>query len=78
MDARCFTCLDPVQQSAIQTNLLCQIAQGGGVGGGGVTQGAGDPVAAPASGNGIYYDQTDSSLWAWDSNLSAWVKLLGP
>lgn len=77
-DGACFACLDAKQLKVVELQLLCNIAgeSGGGGGVGGVTSGAGNPVAPPASGNGFYYKTTDSSVWAWDSALAMWVPVI--
>lgn len=74
--ASCFNCLQPFQLAAIQTQLLCEVLGNGGGGGASdqVTCGAGDPVAAPSSGCGVYNNTTDGSFWAYYSG--AWHELI--
>lgn len=76
--AACIACgMDESQMAAVEVSLLCQIAAGGGGGGGGgVTSGAVNPVVPPPAGNGLYYNTSNSSLWAWDSVVVAWVPLI--
>lgn len=76
-EAKCFLCFNQQQLQAVTLSLLCQIATTGISGGGGVSSGAADPVAAPSSGNGFYLNTTDNSMWAWNSVLAGWVKLIG-
>ncbi len=69
--AACLKGLSPTQQEAVQTYLLCQIANNGGAGGGGsITEGAGAPVAAPSSGTGAYIDTNDGTIYWYYSG--AW------
>lgn len=75
--AKCFTCFDVAQLQAVELSLLCQILAGGSGGIGGVSQGVGPPVGAPVGGNGFYWQQSDSSIWAYDAGLATWVHV-GP
>ncbi len=72
--ANCLFCNIPDGMwNAVKLSLLCQIAAAGGGGGGsgsGVTCGAGAPVAAPASGCGLYINTNDGSIFEYYSG--AW------
>ncbi len=66
--AKCYECLSPGMWQLLELALLQQIVDaGGGSGGGGLTCGAGAPVAAPASGCGGYINITDGSLFLYYS-----------
>lgn len=71
---KCYTCLSPGIWMLLELALLQQIANGGGAGGGGVTCGAADPVAAPSGTCGMYFRTDTQTLWAWDG--AAWVELI--
>jgi hypothetical protein len=80
-DSACLACsFTNLQLSAIAISILCRITAGGGggTGVGNVSSGPADPAGPPVTGAGLYYQTTDKSLWAWDSVLVGWVKLLGP
>lgn len=70
--SNCFACLQPAQLLWLQTQLLCEIlaVAGGGAGGGAVTCGLVNPVAAPTTTCGIYYRTDTGSIWLWDG--AAW------
>ena len=64
-------------QWVIEQKILGALVDGGGGGGGSsdqVTCGAGDPVAAPSSGCGVYNNTTDGSFWAYYGG--AWHELI--
>ncbi len=70
-EAFCLTCTMPIElRPAIKLALLCSIASGGVVAANGVTCGAGVPVAAPASGCGLYIDTGTGTLYQYYSG--AW------
>lgn len=75
--AKCFQCADEGQSLAMIVYLLCKIQEGGGVGGGGVLCGAGDPAVDPGSNCSLYYDTVSAALWYWDDGTSAWLLLIG-
>jgi hypothetical protein len=77
-DAKCFACLGEKQLLAIVVQLLCNISVDGTGGGGtgGVTCGDVDPVAAPAANCTLYYNRSDSTLWYWDVNDTAWYEMI--
>lgn len=72
--AKCF-CFDTKTQLAVQTYLLCQIANSTGTGGLQITSGVGPPVnppANPAIAN-LYINTTDGTLFSWPAGASAWI-----
>lgn len=75
---KCFACLDAKQAQMVELQLLCNIAGDGGGGGGmgGITSGIGNPVGPPVSGNGLYLNLSNSTLWGWNSSLGLWVELI--
>lgn len=78
-EGSCYVCLPPGQLAYVELALLCQIAVAGGGGGGGgsgaVTQGAADPVAAPATPTSpaIYTNLTSGVIWTWNVVTQAWI-----
>jgi hypothetical protein len=75
-DAKCFMCLDPKQMLAVQTQLLCELLQGGGTSSTCITclAGAGvptDPAPCPCS---IAYNAT-GQFWFWDSLTASWFPI---
>lgn len=76
--AKCFQCYNTKEAEAVMLYLLCQINEGGGGGGGtgGVLCGDVDPVDAPTADCTLYYNRTDSSLWYWDANDTAWYEMV--
>jgi len=62
--AKCYVCMPPGIWQLLELGLLKQIADGGGVGGG-VSCGAGAPVAAPASTCAFYIDTTDGTIYEY-------------
>jgi hypothetical protein len=63
---------DPLR--VIEQKILTKLNTG--VGGGGVTCGAADPVAAPTGTCGLYFKTSNGTLWAWTG--AAWLELIGP
>ncbi len=71
--AKCYECQIPYgMMPAIEIYLLCFIAQNGtgAGGGGGITCGTVDPVAAPTGTCAIYYRKDTAKFWYWDG--AAW------
>jgi len=75
--AACFSCLSPQELQAIQTYLLCQLANDGGGGGGGDTittaevwAASGVPAHTPTIDRQIYLNTDDGTQYNWYS--SAW------
>ncbi len=64
--------LAPLQ---VEECILAAIASGGGGGSGAVTQGIGDPVAAPSdpSQPAIYTNLSTSVIWTWDVTNQIWI-----
>ena len=64
--AKCYACLSPGMWPLLELALLQQIVDAGGAAGvGGVTCGTGAPVAAPASGCGLYVDDATGVLYMY-------------
>lgn len=67
----------PGLMQLLELALLRQIVDGGGVGGGGgVTYGTSDPVAAPAGDSGFFYRTDTFQLWVWNSATASWDPLI--
>jgi len=68
-EVNCLLCMvPPGLVPYLMVQALRDISSGGGAGGGGgVTCGAGAPVAAPASGCGLYINTTDGTLFEYYS-----------
>ena len=70
-DAYCLTCTIPREMwPAVKLSLLCSIATGGSGVLGGVTCGAGAPVAAPSGTCAIYIDTATGTLYEF--YLGSW------
>ena len=74
--AKCYACLSPGIWQLLELALLQQIvdAGGGGAGGGAVTCGVVDPVAAPSGSCALYVNTVAQSLWYWDG--VSWTALI--
>lgn len=74
--ARCYSCI-PDKWAAI----LYLLDNGGGGGGGGASgnivalTGANVPVAAPASGSGVAYNEVPN-FWVWNTTTLAWDNIV--
>ena len=68
--AVCYDCIPAGYRLSVIIYLLAQISAGGGAGGGGVTCGATDPVAAPSGSCGVYYNNVSGAFFIWDG--AAW------
>jgi hypothetical protein len=68
--AVCYDCIPTGYRLSVIVYLLAQIAAGGAAGGGGVTCGAVDPVAAPSGSCALYYNTSSGALFLWDG--AAW------
>jgi hypothetical protein len=70
--AKCYVCMPPGLWQLLELGLLQQIVAGGGTGGGGgVTCGVVDPVAAPTGSCAIYYRTDTGTIFVWDG--AAWL-----
>jgi len=76
--ASCFTCLSTQQLAAINTYLLCQIANGGGGGaGGGITcSAASDPSGVPTGNCGIWVNLSTGGLWVYNAGAGTWDQFI--
>jgi len=74
-NAACFNCLSPGEQDILELQLLCEILNAGGTGGGGNTSGiqggqgnygGGQPTFTPTGTNiGIAIDTSNSREWTY-------------
>lgn len=73
--AKCYACMPPGLWMLLELGLLKQIADAGGVGGGGGVQcSAADPVAAPSGSCAFHYRTDTGAVWYWDG--AAWQSLI--
>lgn len=76
-NANCLSCLTPFQLALVQTQLLCELLQAGGVGGNScLLCGLVPPTAAPACSCALYYNSSVGSFYYWDAANSVWVPLI--
>lgn len=69
-----FTGVLPDRQDALVLQLLCDIKDATVSSAGGLSQGAGAPVAAPVNPavTNFYYDTTAGVIYAWNTTTQAW------
>jgi hypothetical protein len=68
-------CLRCIPEGLLPYAILEALRTGGG--GGGVTYGTSNPVAAPAGDSGMYYRTDTFQLWVWNSATATWDALIG-
>ncbi len=78
LDAKCFICLTPQQQMAIQTQLLCEILQGAGPTETCIECGVGAPTDPAPCDCSIYYSlEPNPGVWVWDNVDAEWDAVIG-
>lgn len=82
-ESKCVLCaIPPNMMNAVAVSLLCQILEAGGVGGGGaLTCGDVDPVAAPSNPAtcAIYINKAipnAATFWYWNPDTTAWISFI--
>jgi len=81
-EASCFQCLTPGEMQLAELSLLCSIATGGSSGGGGgISSGVIDPVAAPTDPtvDNIYFNIANLNAiteWLWPAGGAGWSQVV--